>query len=54
MWEMRNAYKILVRRPFWKSKHRRDDNIKMHLKEIECEDVDWIQLAQDIANGELF
>jgi hypothetical protein len=48
MREIRNAYKILVRGPFWKSKHRRDDNIKMDLKEIECEVVDWIQLAQDI------
>jgi hypothetical protein len=25
-----------------------EDNIKMYFKEIGCEDIDWIQLAQDI------
>jgi hypothetical protein len=30
-----------------KSKYRRGDNAKTNLKEIECEDVNWIQLAQD-------
>jgi hypothetical protein len=36
---MRNTYKILVRKPEWKGALGR--------KEIGCEDVDWIQLAQD-------
>jgi hypothetical protein len=26
---------------------RWNDNIKMKLKEIECENVDWVKLAQD-------
>jgi hypothetical protein len=37
-WEM----KLLGR-----SKHRREDYIKINLKGIGSEDVDWIQLAQD-------
>jgi hypothetical protein len=42
---------ILIERPDGKrrlgrSRHRWEDNIKMDLKEIECEDVDWIHLAQ--------
>jgi hypothetical protein len=28
-------------------RRRREDDIKMNLKEIGYEDVDWIQLAQD-------
>jgi hypothetical protein len=52
--EMKHAqvYKILV----WKLggrdrlaellRRKWEDNIKMDLKEIVCEDVDWIQLAQ--------
>jgi hypothetical protein len=28
--------------------HRQKDNIKMHLKEIGWESVDWIQQAQDM------
>jgi hypothetical protein len=32
--------------PFWKTQHRWMDNIKMNLKEIACESVDWIQLAE--------
>jgi hypothetical protein len=52
MGEMRNAYKLSV----WKAKgkkllgrprRRRDDNIKMHLREIGLEGVDWINLARD-------
>jgi hypothetical protein len=25
-----------------------EDNIKMYLKEIECDDVDWVHVAQDM------
>jgi hypothetical protein len=50
--EMRNAYRILVRKPegqgqLGKHSHSWEDNIQMDLKEAECEDVDWIHLAQD-------
>jgi hypothetical protein len=43
--EMRNVYKILVRksegkRPFGRPKHRWKDNIRMDLKEIGWESVD--------------
>jgi hypothetical protein len=34
------------RRPLGRSICRWKDNIKMYLKEIGCEDVDWINLAQ--------
>jgi hypothetical protein len=48
MGEMRNAYKILIREPedrgqIERSRRRWEDNIKMHFKEIEVEDVDWIR-----------
>jgi hypothetical protein len=50
--EMRNAYKILVRRPEGKRslgrhRHRWEDNIRMDLREIGWEGMDWIHLAQD-------
>jgi len=52
MVQMRNAHKILVRKPEGKkllgrSKCRWEDNIRMVLREIGCEDVDWIHLSQD-------
>jgi hypothetical protein len=52
MGEVRGAYNILVgrpegRRPLGRSRRRREDNIKMDLKEIGFGDVDWIDLAQD-------
>jgi hypothetical protein len=48
---MRNSYKILIREhegktPFGKPK-RRWDNIKIYLREMGLEGVDWIHLAQD-------
>jgi hypothetical protein len=48
---MRNAYKVLVRKPegertVGKHWHKWEDNIKMDLKEIGYEAVDWIQLDQ--------
>jgi hypothetical protein len=50
--EMRNAYKILLRkskekRPLGRTRYRWEDTIKMDLKEIRCNDLDWIHLAQD-------
>jgi len=34
------------KRPFGRPR-RRWDNIKMDLQEVECGDMDWIDLAQD-------
>jgi hypothetical protein len=52
MGEMRNAYKILFgkpegKRPRGRIKRRLEDNIKVDLRELEWETVDWIHLAQD-------
>jgi hypothetical protein len=52
MEEMKNAYKILVGKfegqsPPERSRRRCKDNIRMDLKEIRCEGVEWIHLAQD-------
>jgi hypothetical protein len=51
MGKMRNAYKILVGKPEGKRPLRRpgrrwEDNVKMHLREIIWEVVDWIHLPQ--------
>jgi hypothetical protein len=50
--EMKNACKILVGKPEGKISHerprrKREDNIKMKVREIELEDVDWVHLPQD-------
>jgi hypothetical protein len=50
MEEMRNIYKIVVRipdgkRPHGRLTHRQDDSIKSNLKEIRCENADWIHLV---------
>jgi hypothetical protein len=52
MGEMGNAYKILTGEPERKRPHGRpkckwEDTILMNCKEVECEGVNWIQLAQD-------
>jgi hypothetical protein len=49
---MRNVHKILVRKPESKRKfgrpgRRREDNIRIVLREIGWEVVDWIYLTQD-------
>jgi hypothetical protein len=48
----RNAYKILVgnpevKRPLGRPRRRLVDNIKLELREIGWDDMDWIDLAQD-------
>jgi hypothetical protein len=50
--EQRNAYRILVGKPEGKrsiGRPRRSlvDNIKIDLREMGCDGVDWINLAQD-------
>jgi hypothetical protein len=52
MREMRNAYSILVGKPEGKGplrrpRHRWEGNIKMDLRKIGWEGVDWMHLAQD-------
>jgi hypothetical protein len=51
-WGKRNAYRILVGKPEGKRQLRRPrrswvDNIKMDLREIGWDSMDWIDLAQD-------
>jgi hypothetical protein len=51
MREMRNAYKILVRklqikRLLGRSRRRWEDNIKIGPKEVGSKRVDWIHVAQ--------
>jgi hypothetical protein len=50
--ETRNAYRILVgkpegKRPLGRPRRRWVDNIKMDLREIGWNGMDWIKLAQD-------
>jgi hypothetical protein len=49
---MGNAYKILVekcegKRPLGRPRRRWEDNIRMDLREIVWEGMDWLYLAQD-------
>jgi hypothetical protein len=49
---MRDAYKILAgrtegRKPLGRHKRRWEDNIRMDLRELGWEGVDWIRLGQD-------
>jgi hypothetical protein len=52
MGEKRNAYRILVgiperKRPLGRPRRRWVDNIKMDLREIGWDGMDWIDLAQN-------
>jgi hypothetical protein len=52
MGEMISPFKILVRKPEGRKplripRRRWEDNIRLDLREIMWEDVDWIYLAQD-------
>jgi hypothetical protein len=49
---MRNSYKVLIRkpegkRPLGRNRHRWENNIKLDLKEIRCDGIDWNHLARD-------
>jgi hypothetical protein len=50
--EIRNAYKILVTKPerkriFGRLRLRWEDNIRIDLREIRWEGVEWLHLPQD-------
>jgi hypothetical protein len=52
MGKKRNAYRILVgkpegKRPLGRRRRRWVDNIKMDLREIGWDAVDWMDMAQD-------
>jgi hypothetical protein len=51
MGKMRNAYRILVvkaeGKPRERPRRRWEDNIRMDLRQIWWESVDWIHLSQD-------
>jgi len=47
MEERRSACRILVGKPLGRPRYIWQDNIKMGLQDVECWDVDWIDLAQD-------
>jgi len=50
MWERRDVYRVLVgtvggKRPLERLKHRWEDNIKMDVREVGCECMDWTDVA---------
>jgi hypothetical protein len=52
-WRRRNAYRILVgnpegKRPLGRPRRIWVENIKMCLREVGCDGMDWIDLAQDM------
>jgi hypothetical protein len=58
MGERRNAYRILVgkpegRRSLQRPRHKWVDNVKMDLRDIGWNGMDWIDLAQDRTSGGL-
>jgi len=49
--ERRGVYRVLVakpegKRPLVRPRRRWEDNIKMDLHEVDCEGMDWIELAE--------
>jgi hypothetical protein len=57
--EGRGVYRVLVgrpkgNRPLGRPRHRWEDNIKMDLREIGIDGVNWIQLAQDRVQWQAF
>jgi hypothetical protein len=59
MGEGRGVYGVLVgrpksKRPLGRPRHRWEDNIKMDLREIWIDGVNWIQLAQDSVQWQAF
>jgi len=59
MGEEKGVYRILVgrpkgKRPLGRPRHRWEDNIKMDLREIGMDGVDWIWLARDSVQWQAF
>jgi hypothetical protein len=59
MGEGRGAYRVLIGRPEGKKplgrpRRRREDNIKMDLREIGIDGVNWIRVAQDTVQWRAF
>ena len=53
MEQSRNAYRVLVgkpegKRPLGRPRRRWEDNIKMNLREVDCDPGEWIDLAEDM------
>jgi hypothetical protein len=58
-WDKEFIYRILVgklpgKRPLGMLTIRGEDNIKLDLSEIDCEDSRWMELAENCAQGELW
>ena len=52
MEQFTNAYRVLVgkpesKRPLGRPRRRWEENIKMDLREVDCDSRDWIALAGD-------
>ena len=52
MGNKRDVYRVLFgkpegKRPFGRTRRRREDNIKMDLHEVGCVGMDWIELTQE-------
>ena len=52
MGERRDIHRVLVgkregKKPFGRPRQRWEDNIKMDLQEVGCEDMNWIELPQN-------
>jgi hypothetical protein len=52
MRDKKNVYRILVgklegKRPLGRPRRRWEDNVKMDLRKMRCDGMDWIDLAQD-------
>jgi hypothetical protein len=59
MGEGRDVYRVLVgnpegKRPLGRPRCRCEDNIKMDLREIGIDGVNWIELAQDSVQWQAF
>jgi hypothetical protein len=58
-WEGRGVYRVLVgrpegKRPLGRPRCRWEDNIKLDLREIRINGVNWILLAQDRVSWQAF